>query len=96
MLNEVPESHKEPYLQIVKNVVIRTLRIIWLPNKDTLMYHFAFDLSQKTTKRTGIYNLDTIFDSLGLIGPITVIGKAVKTQNISRSRSQSRLWKALE
>ncbi|XP_017472188.1 PREDICTED: uncharacterized protein LOC108363355, partial [Rhagoletis zephyria] len=72
--------HKEPFLRIGDNDVVKMLGLIWHPTAGTFAYHFDFKRTNITTKRTVLSDLGKIFDPLGLIGPVVVLGKIFMQQ----------------
>lgn len=62
-------------VSISKNVQ-KTLGIHWDPRSDTFLYEICSVLSeQRITKRTVLAAVSQLFDPLGLLGPVTILGK---------------------
>lgn len=80
LLSQIPEQHKEPFLRISGNEVVKTLGLFWHPTADAFMYHFNIEPTTTTTKRSVLSDLSSIFDPMGLVGPVVVLGKIFMQQ----------------
>lgn len=58
-----------------KQSISKTLGILWDSVQDQLKYEIKLSQQQASTKHGILSNIAQIFDPLGLIGPILVIGK---------------------
>ncbi|GIY16613.1 reverse transcriptase [Caerostris darwini] len=54
---------------------IKTLGIIWQPNKDCFSFKVKVDCDNSFTKRAVLSTVEKIFDPLGLLGPIVTKAK---------------------
>ncbi|XP_055838755.1 uncharacterized protein LOC129906835 [Episyrphus balteatus] len=78
ILQSVPEEQKGQLVAFHQSEVIKTLGLIWDPALDA--FRFKFDLdeineNEKVCKRTVLSNLAILFDPLGLLAPVIVLGK---------------------
>lgn len=75
IIEGVPIDHRETLLKIDENDLIKTLGILWQPSTD--VFTFSINLSDLTivTKRSIFSQIARIFDPLGLLAPVVVIGK---------------------
>ncbi|XP_055838041.1 uncharacterized protein LOC129906336 [Episyrphus balteatus] len=78
ILQSVPEEQKEQLVAFHQSEVIKMLGLIWDPALDA--FRFKFDLdeineNEKVCKRTVLSNLASLFDPLGLLAPVIVLGK---------------------
>ena len=71
------ESRTDPTI-ISDNKEVKTLGLLWMPQKDTLQFNVKNFKKQKTnTKRSILSSIAQIFDPLGLINPVTVKAKLI-------------------
>ena len=68
------KSTTEP-LNIEPDCNSKALGIVWNSLSDNLQFEYNHDFSTKITKRVVLAELAQLFDPLGLLNPITVLGK---------------------
>uniref|UniRef100_A0A336LHQ9 CSON010322 protein n=1 Tax=Culicoides sonorensis TaxID=179676 RepID=A0A336LHQ9_CULSO len=68
-----PELHGSK-LNIGDKDVIKALGLLWHPETDTFSYHHH-DEHRPVTKRAILSEVTSLFDPLGLVAPVTVLGK---------------------
>lgn len=77
ILDEIDKQHREKFLSINDNDVIKVLGLIWQPDSD--VFHFTHQhiqtSSQAITKRTVLSDMARLFDPLGLICPVITLAK---------------------
>lgn len=74
VMKAIPVELHGSSLKVGDKDVIKTLGMLWLPEKDVFTFHHdAFP--KPITKRSIISEVSSVFDPLGLIAPITVLGK---------------------
>lgn len=73
LLSHLPAEDQEDCLQI--NSTVKTLGLIWSPQLDE--FRFNIDPAQQRiiTKKCVLSELASIFDPLGFLGPVVVLGK---------------------
>ncbi|XP_044317958.1 uncharacterized protein LOC123038150 isoform X2 [Drosophila rhopaloa] len=78
LLEGIPLEHretKEP-LNFQGDETIRALGLYWKPNEDEFRFQINFDLPTGTpTKRKMLSTIARLFDPMGWLSPITVVGK---------------------
>ncbi|XP_055907518.1 uncharacterized protein LOC129942546 [Eupeodes corollae] len=79
ILKGIPEEDKEKLVTFHQSEIIKTLGLIWDPSQDVFDFSYNDEkvnkISTQITKRTVLADLARLFDPLGLLGPIIVIGK---------------------
>lgn len=75
IIRDVPLDQHEPFLLINDNEVIKTLGILWQPASDRFTFSVNFNLSSTISKRTIFSQIARIYDPLGLISPVVMVGK---------------------
>ncbi|XP_053686390.1 uncharacterized protein LOC128735933 [Sabethes cyaneus] len=80
LLDAVQESDRETFVSIEglgANDVIKTLGLLWDPTSDKLLFvsHSPDDHCNKPTKRQVLSLVASMFDPLGLVAPVVLVGK---------------------
>lgn len=76
LLDGMPRETELSVITIDKGENLKTLGLQWNFVKDTLNYSTPAQLSsRRTTKRLILAEISKLFDPLGLLGPMTLIGK---------------------
>lgn len=78
LLKDIPTEHQtdSTALQFDSSVIIKTLGISWQPNNDSFTFQINFPTYSKIiTKRFALSIIAKIFDPLGFISPVTIVGK---------------------
>ena len=77
LLADIPEEDRETHYLIDDKTGIKTLGLYWHPVQDhfCININFSFSITAKLTKRIIISQVAKIFDPLGLVAPIVVVGK---------------------
>jgi Pao retrotransposon peptidase len=84
LLNQLDEQHR---VQIADHQTVKTLGLSWLPNSDFFVISTGKKPAQDqpVTKRTVLSNIASLYDPLGLAGPIVVTAKLL-LQNLWRKQ----------
>ena len=85
LLETIPEKDREELVCIGMNEAVKTLGLMWNPALDELMFSAMplFD-PQEPTKRHLLSVIARMYDPLGLVAPVVVIGKLL----------MQKIWKA--
>lgn len=83
VLTDIPEDQREKFLNINDSDVIKTLGMVWNPGNDE--FHFFYNnpyCENKNffTKRDVLSSIARLFDPLGLVGPVVLLGKLFMKQ----------------
>ncbi len=62
-------------IQIEKTDSVKTLGLQWEPKRDLFKFKTATQQINKITKRTILSQLAKIFDPLGWLAPVTIVGR---------------------
>ncbi|XP_054091719.1 uncharacterized protein LOC128923482 [Zeugodacus cucurbitae] len=65
-------------IQIEETDSVKTLGLQWEPKRDLFKFKAATQLIEKITKRTILSQLAKIFDPLGWLAPVTIVGRCFK------------------
>ncbi|XKL63431.1 hypothetical protein PGB90_005795 [Kerria lacca] len=93
ILKRIPkECHETNFLlNFEKNEIIKTLGILWNSVDDTFkIWVSSRRIPPECAKRQVLSIISSIFDSLGLIGPVTVIAKLIM-KSLWKSRNNLEL-----
>lgn len=74
LISDLSENTND-YVRLDTEETIKTLGILWNPHNDDIMYAVNINPIQKITKRSILSQLASLFDPLGLLGPVIVTGK---------------------
>ncbi|XP_055922813.1 uncharacterized protein LOC129953597 [Eupeodes corollae] len=77
-MDKIPVTEHETPLRINDNDVIKALGIVWQPSTDELQFVNPLEnvkSCNRITKRTILADVARLFDPLGLVNPVIVIGK---------------------
>ncbi|XP_062558115.1 uncharacterized protein LOC134222992 [Armigeres subalbatus] len=84
ILNSIPEDLKETAseLELDRSPAVKTLGLLWFPQRDAFKFKVPV-LSEisSITKRTVVSEMSQLFDPLGLLGPVIVNAKIMKSDN---------------
>ncbi|XP_071573525.1 uncharacterized protein [Temnothorax nylanderi] len=76
LLEPLLEKSMDPYICLSESETQKTLGIHWHPRDDHLIHVVKpFTDYQRTTKKTMLSQVASLFDSLGLVGPVIVRAK---------------------
>ncbi|XP_053698991.1 uncharacterized protein LOC128745961 [Sabethes cyaneus] len=76
LLEKIPEVDREELVSIGTNEAIKTLGLMWNPTSDELMFiSFPMSNTEVATKRQLLSVIARMYDPLGLVAPVIVIGK---------------------
>lgn len=78
LMNKIPASEHEKLLRINGNDVIKALGIVWQPSTDELQFIDPLENVKncnRITKRSILADVARLFDPLGLVNPVIVVGK---------------------
>ncbi|XP_026828149.1 uncharacterized protein LOC113562575 [Ooceraea biroi] len=81
ILANIHESSQLDFSNREFNAEARTLGLIWNPNSDTFRFKVSAVVSSSSiTKRTILSRISQLFDPLGWLSPITLVGKMLIQQ----------------
>ncbi|XP_050535103.1 uncharacterized protein LOC126902121 [Daktulosphaira vitifoliae] len=82
LLSSISNINNDPHCVLnMDGSAIKTLGLLWSPRDDLYQYKFNNQSSvQAISKRTVLSTIATIFDPLGLIGPVVVTAKKIMQQ----------------
>lgn len=82
LLEGIPVELREKYLKFNNGDVVKTLGLIWQPEQDILQFQVNINEPNAgpVNKRTILSQLSKIFDPLGLLNPIILLGKIFMQQ----------------
>lgn len=81
ILDGVPEMQRETHLPLDSSTTTKTLGITWWPKKDEFSFSYkTITNTKQITKRIVLSELARLFDPLGLINPIVLLGKIFMQQ----------------
>lgn len=87
IIQDIPEEHREKRLIINDTEAVKTLGIVWQPQQDVFQCYATIEDTGKFSKRTALSDIARLFDPIGLIGPVIVLGKLF-VQELWRSNLQ--------
>ncbi|XP_011859594.1 PREDICTED: uncharacterized protein LOC105557062 [Vollenhovia emeryi] len=81
VLHHLAEDRKTDELFVLdKEEPLKTLGLLWNSNQDVLQYKVTVTNNQKMSKRNILSQIASIYDPLGLIGPILITAKITMQQ----------------
>lgn len=82
LLKPLQEKTTDPHIYLNNIETHKTLGVLhWNPHDDSLVHMVRdFNLAQRTTKRNMLSQIASLFDPLGLVGPIIVKAKIMLQQ----------------
>lgn len=81
LLDPIIEKFAEPHICLSNSETQKTLGIRWHPGSDKLLHVVkTFDKQQRTTKRIMLSQISSLFDPLGLLGPVIIKTKLLLQQ----------------
>lgn len=81
ILNHLDVADKAQHLlKLDKDILVKTLGLLWNAQTDTIEYTIQTKFDKRTTKRNILSRISTIFDPLGLLGPVIITAKVIMQQ----------------
>jgi len=78
ILKHLTECNKADSLLVIdKDQPLKTLRLLWNANMDTLQYRVELEDKISYTKRDVLSKISQVFDPLGLIAPVLIVEKII-------------------
>jgi len=78
ILKHLAECNKADDLLVIdKDQPLKTLGFLWNANMDNLQYRVELDDRVSYTKRHVLSKISQVFDPLGLIAPVLIVGKII-------------------
>ncbi|XP_018395641.1 PREDICTED: uncharacterized protein LOC108774118 [Cyphomyrmex costatus] len=78
MLSHISESNQADSLFVIdRDQPIKTLGLLWNATTDTLQYQVKLEGDEEDTKRRAVSKIARVFDPLGLVTPVLIVGKIV-------------------
>ncbi|XP_043064077.1 uncharacterized protein LOC122320066 [Drosophila ficusphila] len=79
LLASVPQEHRccQTFLNWDTKDPVKALGMYWLPDSDCFRFKINFDFPECTTKRNLLAAIARLFDPLGLIAPVIIVGKLI-------------------
>ncbi|XP_011702045.1 PREDICTED: uncharacterized protein LOC105458437 [Wasmannia auropunctata] len=71
------DSGMDNLLVIDKNQPIKTFGLLWNATTDTLQYQVKLEETTEATKRSVLSRISQMFDPLGLVAPVLIVGKII-------------------
>ncbi|XP_011688837.1 PREDICTED: uncharacterized protein LOC105450601 [Wasmannia auropunctata] len=69
------EQNNSKFIELKDNLVVHTLGLGWQSSTDTFNFKFTLPAEGMITKRTTLSTIAKLFDPLGFLSPIIIIGK---------------------
>ncbi|XP_036329698.1 uncharacterized protein LOC118741830 [Rhagoletis pomonella] len=79
VLDGIPTENRSDSnaLQLNSSDTVKTLGILWQPNKDVFKFRLNFEIDFTATKRSVLSTIARLYDPLGLIAPVIVAAKII-------------------
>jgi len=63
------------FIDLKDNLIVHTLGLGWQPSTDTFEFKFNFPAESVITKRSILSTIAKLFDPLGFLSPVIIVGK---------------------
>jgi len=63
------------FINLKDNLIVHTLGLSWQPSTDTFEFKFSLPAEGVITKRSILSTIAKLFDPLGFLAPVIIVGK---------------------
>jgi len=78
LIKNIPNVNSSAFTSLdLGEDVVKTVELFWEPHSDYLSYRIKLSETEACTKREILSSIASLFDPLGLVGPIIIISKII-------------------
>lgn len=78
LIKNIPNVNSNEFTSLdLGEDVVKTVGLFWEPHSDHLSYRIKLSKTEACTKRQILSHIASLFDPLGLVGPIIIVAKII-------------------